>query len=383
MPSLNFIKCKNCGTEIEVSEALSHQLEEQITASLKSAHEEEIQKTKKTVESEINAKLEKQFATELTQAKKEAQEEKDRGTKLAKQLDELLEEMRALKRRDSDRELEMKKKLADEEEKIRAEATKKADEEHKLKEAEREKIINDLKDALEDAKKKASQGSQQTQGEVLELEMEQFLRQKFPSDIIVEVKKGIRGADILQEVVDRNGRSCGKILWESKNAEWSQTWLPKLREDQRSAKADLSAIVSVNVPSDVATFLFKDGVWISTTKTFGDLAYALRFSLIQVQQVRQAAAAKGEKKDELYDYITGIEFKHRVESMVEAYQNLLDDIETEKRWFTNKWAKQEKRLHTLLDQTGSFHGELESIVGSRLPKLESFSLDSREGDKII
>lgn len=376
----NLIKCKNCGAEIEISEALSHQLEEQITASLKTVHEEEIEKAKKTVESEINTKLEKHFATELNQAKKEAQEEKDRGAKLAKQLDELLEEMRSLKRKDADRELEMKKKLADEEEKIRAEATKKSDEEHKLKEAEREKIINDLKEALEDAKKKASQGSQQTQGEVLELEMEQFLRQKFPSDTILEVKKGIRGADILQEVIDRNGRPCGKILWESKNAEWSQTWLPKLREDQRSAKADLSAVVSVNVPSDVETFLFKDGVWISTRKNFGDLAYALRFSLIQVQQVRLAAAVKGEKKDDLYDYITGMEFKHRVESMIEAYQNLLADIETEKRWFTNKWAKQEKRLHTLLDQTGSFHGELESIVGQKLPEVKQFSLEEGSTD---
>lgn len=370
----SLIKCKNCGAEIEVSEALSHQLEEQISASLKSAHEKEIEKTKQSVTAELNAKLEKQFASELTQAKKEAQEEKDRGTKLAKQLDELLEETRALKRRDTDRELEMKKKLAEEEEKIRLEATKKADEDHKLKEAEREKIITDLKDALEDAKRKASQGSQQTQGEVLELQLEELLRKEFPSDNIAEVKKGVRGADIIHEVIDRNGRSCGKILWESKNAEWSQGWTPKLREDQRTAKADLAALVSVNLPTGVTNFVFKDGVWITSVASSLALAYALRFNLIQVQQIKVAAASKGETKDELFDYITGLEFRHRVEGMIEAYQNLLDDIEKEKRWFSLKWAKQEKSLRTLLDATGSFHGELESIVGAKLPKIKQFAL---------
>jgi hypothetical protein len=378
----SMIKCKNCGAEIEVSEALSHQLEEQITASLKSAHEEEIKKTRKVVELELNQKLEKQFASELTSAKKEAQEEKDRGTKLAKQLDELLEEMRALKRRDSDRELEMKKKLAEEEEKIRSEAMKKSDEEHKLKEAEREKIINDLKDALEDAKKKANQGSQQTQGEVLELELENLLRKEFPLDIITEIKKGIRGADILQEVVDRNGRSCGKILWESKNAEWSQTWSGKLREDQRTARADLSVLVSVNLPSGITSFVFKDGVWLSSVSSALALAYALRFNLVQVQQIKIAAASKGETKDELFDYITGMEFRHRVEGMIEAYQNLLDDIEKEKRWFSAKWAKQEKSVRTLLDATGSFHGELESIVGNKLPPLKQFSLEDGQQELI-
>ncbi len=371
----SLIKCKNCGAEIEVSEALSHQLEEQITASLKSAHEEEIQKARKAVTLELNQKLEKQFATELTSAKKEAQEEKNRGTKLAKQLDELLEEMRALKRKDTDRELEMKRKLASEEEKIRTEATKKSDEEHRLKEAEREKIINGLKDALEDAKRKANQGSQQIQGEVLELQLEELLRKEFLSDKVTEVKKGVRGADILQEVIDRNGRPCGKILWESKNAEWTPSWLGKLREDQRAAKADVSALVSVNLPQGITNFIFKDGVWLSSVTSALALAYALRFNLVQVQQIKIAAASKGETKDELFDYITGLEFRHRVEGMIEAYQNLLDDIEKERRWFSLKWAKQEKSLRTLLDATGSFHGELEMIVGNKLSPIKQFSLE--------
>ncbi len=350
------ITCPHCQHDFPLQEAFKHQIEEQATLKVRKEIEE---KTKLELED-----LEKQ----LSEKDKKVEEMQKFELELRKEKRQIEDEKKQLK-------LEVERQLDEQRKKIEESVTKQILDEHRLKEAEKDKLITDLKTALEDAQKKASQGSQQTQGEVLELELETLLKKEFPLDNITEVKKGIRGADILHEVVDRNGRVCGRILWESKNAEWSQTWAPKLREDQREAKADLAALVSVKMPDGVTTFVFKDNVWITTLNCFLALAYALRFNLVQTQQIKLAASSKGEKKDELYDYITGMEFKHRVESMVESYTTLLDDIEKEKRWFTAKWSRQEKSLRNLLDQTGSFHGELESIVGAKLPPVKNFSLE--------
>ena len=353
------ITCPHCKNDFPLSEVFKHQIEEEASTKVKKEIEE---KTK----------------LELADLEKQLQEKQTKVEEMQKFELELRKEKRTIEEEKKQMKLDVQRQLDEERKKIEESLTKQILSEHRLKEAEKDKLISDLKAALEDAQKKASQGSQQTQGEVLELELENLLRKEFPLDNITEVKKGIKGADIVQEVIDRNGRICGKILWESKNAQWSDGWTGKLREDQRSAKADLAALVSVNLPDNIKTFIFKDGIWTSAVNCFLALAYALRFNLVQVQQIKIAASSKGEKKDELYDYITGLEFKHRVEAMVESYQDLLEDIEKEKRWFSVKWAKQEKSLRTLLDQTGSFHGELESIVGAKLPPVKTFSLDDGE-----
>ena len=61
-----------------------------------------------------------------------------------------------------------------------------------------------LRQALEDAKRRSELGSQELQGEVLELDIQAALEQQFPQDRIEPVVKGARGADIIQAV--RNER---------------------------------------------------------------------------------------------------------------------------------------------------------------------------------
>lgn len=357
------IKCKNCGEEIEVSEALTHQLEEQVAASLAAKHKEELRK----LTTEIEAK-----------AKRDYEDQLERNKKLAKQVDELLDELRALRRRDEERELEMKKKLLEEEEKIRADASRKYEEEHKLKDLEKDKKINDLMRALEEAQKKATQGSQQTQGESLELELEAQLKAEFPTDRITEVKKGVRGADIAQIVVDKLGRECGTVLWESKNAKWSATWIDKLKEDQRQAKADLAVLVSVDLPDNAQTFSYIKGVWVVSWKHFLGLAVALRFNLVSLYHEKQNQEGKGEKMQILYEYLTGSEFKHRVEAIVEAFGAMQDELEREKRWFNTKWARQEKQIRKVMDHTHGMYGDLQGVVGKSLPEIKTLELNDGE-----
>ncbi len=340
----NNIKCPHCGKTFEPNEALTHQIEEQVLASISQKHEEEIK------------------------------EEKDRNKKLSVQLDDLLDETRKLKRKDEDREIEMKKRLYDAEENIRDEVRKKTEDEFHLKNIEKDKVISDLKNSLVEMKRRAEQGYQQTQGESLELELEQKLRTEFPTDIITEVKKGQRGADILQIVVDKLGRKCGAILWESKNAKWSDGWISKLKEDKRQAKADICILVSVNMPSGINDFVYKDGVWICSVRNFLVLACSLRYSLVSVSNERSNNEGKDEKMAILYKYITGTEFRSRVEGIIEIISSLQDDIEKEKRYFNTKWARQEKGIRKVIDHTHGMYGDFQGVLGKSLPEIKTLEL---------
>jgi len=357
------IKCKKCGAEIEISEALTHQLQEKIKETLQAEHKKELEVLRR----EIEEKAAEDFRQEV-----------ERSKKLAKQVDELLDELRALRRKDAERELEMKKKLLEEEEKIRLEAFKKAEEEHRLKDFEKDKKLSDALKQVEELKAKIEQGSMQTQGEVLELELEARLKQEFPMDFISEIKKGQRGADVLQEVVDKLSRKCGTILWESKNAKWSESWIAKLKEDQRAAKADLAVLVSVDLPKDVETFNYINGVWVVSWKNFVPLALALRFNLVSLYHERQSQTGQEQKMQILYQYLTGPEFRHRIEAIVEAFSNMQEELEREKRWFSLKWSRQEKEIRKVIDQTHAMYGDMQGVIGKSLPEIKTLSLPDVE-----
>jgi hypothetical protein len=356
----NTIKCKHCGKDIEITEALEHQIGEQILKTQEEKHALELEAVMHKI------KLESENVI---------LEEKERNKKLQEEQLELIKEMRKIRQEREDEKLLMEKRIAEEEEKIRLDTRKRADEDHQLKDAEKDKKMTDMLKELEELKRKLQQGSQQTQGEALELMLEQILQREFPDDKIIEVKKGERGADITQVVVDKLGRECGAILWESKNAQWSDGWAKKLREDQRLSKADLAVLVSVNLPSDIEGFVYRDGVWITSPKLIVCLAFALRFDLVHVQHERLSAVGKNEKMEVLYQYLRSTEFRHRIEAIVEAFNNLQEDIEKEKRWFGLKWARQEKELRKIIDNTHGMYGELQAVTGRQLQEITPLELE--------
>jgi hypothetical protein len=355
------LKCKHCGQEIEITEALTHQISEQ---AIKAA----ITKTKEESEQSV-----KQF-------QQAALEEKERNKKLQEEQLELMKQMRKMVQDRENEKLEMEKRIAAEEEKIRLDVRKKADEEHQLKDAEKDKRFQDTLKEVEDLKRKLQQGSQQTQGEALELLLEDMLKKEFPDDQIIEVKKGERGADITQVVVDKLGRECGTILWESKNAQWSDTWAKKLKEDQRAAKADLAVLVSAHLPKGTENFVYLEGIWITTPTLAVCLAYALRFDLVHLLHERLSAVGKNEKMEILYQYLKSTEFKHRIEAIVEAFDILQGDIEKEKRWFNLKWARQEKELRKIIDNTHGMYGELQAVTGRQLQEIKPLDVVTAEAN---
>jgi hypothetical protein len=174
---------------------------------------------------------------------------------------------------------------------------------------------------------------------------------------------------VLQKVRDRRGRPCGTILWETKNAKWQETWLSKLRADQRDAKAQISVLVAVQPPAEVETFLEREGVWIVQRRYAKVLACVLRRSLIEIYAERANQAGKDENMEVLYQYLTSIEFQHRIQAIVEGFSHLWKDVETEKRWFATKWARLEKEIRKIIDSTQGMYGDLQAVTGRSLTAI--------------
>jgi len=374
-------KCQYCGQENEITKAFTKQIEAQIIEAESKKHELELAKVRKEAEEAVAQKVSSEFEFELKKLKAAESQSQERNIEFQNQIMALTKELRTAKQAKEEVQLEMQKKLLEEEEKIRFEARKKAIEEHQLKDLEKDKKLQDALKQVEELRTKIEQGSQQTQGEVLELALEQILKQQFPQDSISEVKKGVRGADILEEVVDKTGKNCGRILWESKNAQWSQTWIGKLKEDMRQAKAHVAVLVCSNLPDDCDTFVYKEGIWLTSRQMVIPLALTLRYYLIRVDFERRTNQGKNEKMEILYDYVTSMEFKHRIEAIVEVFNDFQTEMEREKRWFQTKWSRQEKQLRKVLDHTHGMYGDLQGVVGKSLPELTQLSLpDAEIGD---
>lgn len=258
---------------------------------------------------------------------------------------------------------------------VREKARRDVEAELNLKVAEREETILGLQLQIDVLKQKAEQGSQQMQGEVQELELESLLTQKFPMDQINAVPKGQFGGDILQRVHSSSGQICGSILWESKRTRnWSDGWLPKLRNDQRAAKADLAILVSRTLPKEVESFDLIDGVWVADPRCAIPVAIALRRSLIDIANVRQVNEGRHTKMEVMYTYLTGPRFRMHVQSIVEKFTAMEDDLASERRSMARIWAKREGQIQGAIESTATLYGDLQGIAGRSLEEIEGLEL---------
>lgn len=263
---------------------------------------------------------------------------------------------------------------------VRTKAKQEAEDQAKLKIAERDLTISSMQKQMEELVKKAEQGSQQLQGEVQELELENLLRAKFPFDSIEPVAKGEFGGDALQRVVNPStGQINGSILWESKRTKsWQDAWLPKLRDDQRAAKADIAIIVTQVLPKGVQAFDVIDGVWVTNPIAAIPVATALRHTLLQVSLARQVSEGQQTKTEMVYEYLTSPRFKQRVEAIVEAFSSMKEDLDKERKAITKQWAKRAQQIERVTESTVGMWGDLQGMVGKSLQEIDGLELEALE-----
>jgi hypothetical protein len=415
---MNTIVCKNCGEEIEVSAALQGQIEAQVLAAEHKKHEAELEKvrtaaeqaaqkhladekelldkklqdeldlTKKKLEAEAESRQKKASLDQELMVKslrEDAESAKESNKALREQLTELTKELREERKAKANIELEAEKKIAAEESKIREEAQKTADERQRLNLAARDKTIADLQKSLDEAQRKAAQGSQQLQGEIMELDFEEALATTFRDDDIEPVAKGVKGGDIRQIVKSVGGTVCGVMLWEIKRTKnWTDGWIPKLKEDLRNEKANVPIIVTEAMPKQISEDMgMLQGVWICKPRLATILATLLRKSLIDAARQKVLAENRGTKAEALYNFVTSHEFVQQIESMVETYQDMTVQLSKEKVAMQKIWSQREAQAQRLLLSTANIIGSMQGHVGNAsMPKIKGLELLGSGDDEL-
>ncbi|MCL2011652.1 MAG: DUF2130 domain-containing protein [Cystobacterineae bacterium] len=345
-------------------------IEEQVFLRLKEERArlsaEEFQKAKRVWAEELEQKAQE---LEVLQGVLKLQGEK--LTEAQKTQAEFMKKQRELDDARREVELRVEKRIASELERVRFLAQKETEENFKMKALEREQLIASMQKKIEELKRKAEEGSQQLQGEVQELELERWLTEAFPADLIKAVPKGEWGGDVLQCVLSPSGQACGSILWESKRTKnWHEVWLSKLREDQRAAKAEVAVLVSQVLPKGVEFFEFVEGIWISSPRVVLPLATTLRHALLQMGMAQQASAGRQTKTEMVYQYLTGSHFRQRIEAIVEAFSLMQEDLDKERKAMVKQWAKREVQISKVVEATLGMYGDLQGIAGKSMQEIE-------------
>jgi len=364
------VKMAELAKKVEEVEATKRNADLAIANAVK----EKLTQREQEIKKQAKCDAENDKKQEIEQLKSREQDLTAKLTAARNEQIQLMDEKKKLQDEKEAFEIEKRKQLDEERCKIKEDADKKAAEAYQSIIAQKEKTISDALRANEDLKRKIEQGSQQNQGEVAELNLEEELRKAFIYDIIEPVPKGIRGADVIQKVCNAIGKDCGQIIWEVKNTKtWSESWIQKLKDDQREVHADVAIIISKVLPDDVKAFVPRDGVWVCDMHLAIPLARIIRDKLEAITREKGMAVGKNEKMDILYQYLTGVQFKQRIEAIIEAFSFLGHDIEKEKKYFTKKWATQEMQIKRILTNTIGVYGDIDGMVS--LPKIQALELE--------
>ncbi|MES9869526.1 MAG: DUF2130 domain-containing protein [Sedimenticola sp.] len=406
----NRIECPNCGHEIDVNEILYHQLDEELKkkyndelarekqklsvretairsqqetlsaerASLEEKISEGISAGIKTEKSKLQAHIRAQAEEEQAERIKALQTELTEKSEKVKELNRSKSEIERLKREkeelreaiELENEQKLNARLNEEREKIRKTEENRAT----LKLSEKDQVINQLREQLLEAQRKAEQGSMQIQGEVQELAIEDWLTDHFPLDTIEEIKKGAQGADCMQIVNTHSRQNCGTIYYESKRTKnFQPSWIEKFKNDIREKGANIGVLVTEAMPADMERMGLREGIWVCTFEEFKGLCVVLRESLIQLSHAITTQENKGDKMGMLYDFLTSNEFRLQIEAIVEGFTQMQSDLDSEKRAMQGIWKKREKQIEKVLLNTNHMYSSIRGIAGSAIqtvPQLE-------------
>jgi hypothetical protein len=425
MPTKTTIKCPNCNTDIDVNDILYHQLEDELKQkniaeqkklkdeveakrkeykqafdtlkiqeeAIKEQQEKFDDELKKATQSQLKVekqKLQESIKKELEEEQSESiallKKELDEKSNQVKELNKSKAEIEKLKREkeeitskvQADSEIALTKRLQEEKLLIQ----KASDEQNELKLKQKEEQLKQLQEQLQIAQRKAEQGSMQLQGEVQELAIEEYLTDKYPFDVIEEIKKGARGADCIQIVHTREVQNCGKIYYESKRTkDFQKTWIEKFKADMRDKSVDVGVLVTEVLPSDLERMGLVDGVWVCTFEEFKGLSSVLRDGVVKINHAKKSEENKTDKMSLLYGYLTSTEFSMQIEAIVEGFTTMKTDLETEKRSMARIWKQRDKQIDKVLENTIGMYGSIKGIAGNAIGNVKALELPYSDMDE--
>lgn len=230
--------------------------------------------------------------------------------------------------------------------------------------SEQAKTTEALQKKVQELSRKLEQKTAHELGEFPEIDLYDALREAFPGDSIMRVKKGEPGADIIHKVM-HNGQHCQTIVYDSKNRRlWHTQFVQKLLMDKSNAKAEHAILVSAVFPSPERDLCVKDGVVVAKASQVVTVAKLLRDSIITDHLRNLSLKDRTEKKERLYALITSEMFRQRMAAVDRAIRELekidAKEMEDHRRVWTARVAHYRTADKSVRDLLAEISAILES-----------------------
>ncbi len=273
--------------------------------------------------------------------------------------------------------LELQRRLDPLKESMARELNAKAQEGAVIEIQRRETEISRLREQI--GKLSAPSASSESTGESLEVVLRAVLGQNCPIDLVVDVPKGQKGADLIQTVCNAAQVSCGRIVWEAKNTKsWDKAWIFKTKQAQRESDADVAVIVSAVLPDGIRYLGQVDNVWICSPAAAGGLAILLRHMILRVATAKVISETREARLQALLDYVNSNHFRLACENVIILVRHMEEQLEAERKQLTRAWEKRRQYISSLGLQVVEVIGSLEGAV--RRDLIEQYEPDPEEAD---
>lgn len=366
------IKCPKCGAKIQIDqEVITRKVRENIAIEEKKKLELDFNERLKQEKEQLEKSFTDNQAKELLILKQEVDTKNKKLDEFREQELKLVKEKNEIEEARKNLEVETQRKIAEERKLIEEKLNKDFEEKQNFVVMELKKQLEDQKKLNQEMNRKLNQGSMQTQGEVLELTLEELLRKKFPDDVIEPVGKGISGADIIQKIIAANGEVAGIIAWEVKQTKaWTEDWVQKLKDDGHRAKANQLILVSNILPKNIGSFDEYNGIWVTNFNSLTGVASAVRNNLLSIYSVALTNENSQDKAQILYKHLTAQSFINRVKNMADTFISMKSLVDKERRAYESLWANREIQIERLSSNTSQIFGEIQGIVGGQYSGIE-------------
>jgi hypothetical protein len=199
-------------------------------------------------------------------------------------------------------------------------------------------------------------------GEGAEVDLFEALRDEFPRDTIARVAKGSPGADIIHDVF-HNDRLCGRIIYDCKDrSSWRTEYALKLRADQTAAGADHAILSTRTFPAGSRQMCEIEGVLVANPARVVALVHMIRRHLVQLSSLRLGNEQRARKTSELYDFIQSETCARMFDTLDGHATDLLRLQEKERRDHEHFWKRQEAFYRTLQKISTDMRSEIDRII---------------------
>ncbi|MEP0862107.1 MAG: DUF2130 domain-containing protein [Ignavibacterium sp.] len=199
------------------------------------------------------------------------------------------------------------------------------------------------------------------------------LRELYPADKFIHTGKG---GDIIQIIVDQK-KEVGKIVYECKKVKnFDKKFIAQAKNARKLREADFVILVTNAFPSKRQYYFVEKTVFVISPVSLEPITYTIRESLIRIAMLKLTNEAKERAVQQVYDYLSGSEYKNRINEISQETLDLRDELVKEMNAHKNFWLKRYNSYKNIFNDVNHIDYKLKELLQNRIGGAEIKFIES-------